>query len=50
MTPMVKTALYALRIYLLVLLLLIAVKFYRVFSAPDRAAQNPTPPAARAQP
>jgi hypothetical protein len=32
-TPMVKVALYALRIYLIVLLTLILIKFIRIFSA-----------------
>ena len=33
MTPMVRIALWALRVYLLVLLTLIAIKFLRVFSS-----------------
>jgi hypothetical protein len=48
-TPMVKASLWALRIYLLVLLSLIVLKFVRVFSSShqqDRAA--PTPAAANA--
>lgn len=43
-TPMVKAALWALRIYLLVLLSLIVLKFTRVFSSSnkqDSAAANP---------
>ncbi|MGD0413028.1 MAG: hypothetical protein ABSC18_15160 [Verrucomicrobiota bacterium] len=46
-TPTVRFALWALRIYLLILLLLIGIKFVRVFSGsrkPDNAA--PGPPAA----
>ncbi len=39
-TPMVKVALYSLRIYLIVLLTLILIKFIRGFSA------KPTPSAA----
>jgi hypothetical protein len=39
-TPMVKVALYALRIYLFVLLTLILIKFIHLFSA------KPTPPGA----
>jgi hypothetical protein len=35
-TPMVKAALWALRIYLLVLLSLIVLKFTRVFSSPAK--------------
>jgi hypothetical protein len=31
MTPMVKVALYALRVYLVVLLVLLAIRFLRVF-------------------
>jgi len=43
-TPMVRFALWALRIYLLVLLILIGIKFVRVFSSShnqDRAAASP---------
>ena len=50
MTPMVKVALYGLRIYLLVLLTLIAIKFYRVFSSSDAQAEKQTPPTAKAEP
>ena len=49
-TPMVRTALWAIRIYLLVLLTLIGLKFLRVSSA---AGKNPSPaatPAAKASP
>jgi hypothetical protein len=42
-TRTVRVALWALRIYLLVLLSLIAIKFARVFSG----SQNPTGPSAR---
>jgi hypothetical protein len=42
MTPTVRVALWTLRIYLLVLLTLIAIKFIRVFSSP--AEQGPLPP------
>jgi hypothetical protein len=42
-TPMVRTALWAIRIYLLVLLTLIGLKFLRVSSA---AGRNPPPAAA----
>ena len=54
-TPMVRFALWALRIYLLVLLSLIGLKFARVFSgsrkgvgsaASTQAAQTNSPPAA----
>jgi hypothetical protein len=38
MTPMVRLALYGLRIYLIVLLLLIGLKFVRDFSAAPPAA------------
>jgi len=48
MTPMVKTALYGLRIYLLVLLTLIAIKFYRVFATPESQSKQPPAPAAKA--
>jgi hypothetical protein len=43
-TPMVKAALWALRIYLLILLSLIGLKFARVFSGshqPDSTAVSP---------
>jgi hypothetical protein len=43
MTRTVRIALWALRIYLLILLTLIAIKFIRVFSAP--ADQPALPPA-----
>ena len=56
-TPMVRTALWALRIYLLILLSLIGLKFARVFSGSHKqegsatgaqAAQtNAPPPAAK---
>jgi len=59
-TPMVKAALWALRIYLLVLLSLIGLKFVKVFSSsqkPDGAAASPlagiaatNPPATKIQP
>ena len=42
LTPTVKIALWALRVYLLVLITLIAIKFVRVFSA---ATDRQTPPA-----
>ena len=43
-TPMVRAALWALRIYLLVLLCLIGLKFARMFSpAEPRAAAAPKP-------
>ena len=57
-TPMVRTALWALRIYLLILLSLIGLKFARVFSgshAPTgsttgaQAVQTNSPPAAAGQ-
>ena len=48
MTPMVKTALYGLRIYLLVLLTLIAIKFYRVFATPANQPKQPPVPEAKA--
>jgi hypothetical protein len=42
MTPMVRIALWALRVYLLVLLTLIAIKFLRVFSSTtDRQSSIP---------
>ncbi len=50
-TPMVKFALYGLRVYLLVLLLLILVKFVRAFghtpvpAATQTAAQSASQPA-----
>ena len=51
MTPMVKIALYGLRVYLIVLLTLIAIKFFRVFAqtgkepaAAPAAQTEPTPP------
>ena len=43
MTRTVRIALWALRIYLLILLTLIAIKFIRVFSAP--ADHQPVPAA-----
>jgi hypothetical protein len=46
-TPMVRIALWALRIYLLVLLSLILVKFVRIFSGADTLG---TPPPAAAPP
>ena len=45
-TPMVRTALWAIRIYLLVLLTLIGLKFLRVSSA---SGKNPPPAAAPAK-
>jgi len=45
-TPMVRAALWALRIYLLILLGLIVVKFVRVFSGHDRGP-GPTSPTTR---
>ena len=57
-TPMVRIALWALRIYLLILLSLIGLKFVRVFSGskkPDspitgtQVAQTNSPPAATRQ-
>jgi hypothetical protein len=47
-TRTVRFALWALRIYLLVLLILIGIKFVRVFSSPhqqDNAAPSPAPAA-----
>jgi len=41
-TPMVKAALWALRVYLLILLSLIVLKFTRVFSG-SRQPDSPTP-------
>jgi len=41
MTRTVRFALWALRIYLLILLTLIAIKFIRVFSAPGDHQQVP---------
>ena len=53
-TPMVRFALWALRIYLLILLTLIGIKFARVFSSsrPQDAAARPAAagPPAPAQP
>ncbi len=46
-TPMVRIALWALRIYLLVLLTLIGLKFARVFS---HSGEPETPSAAAAKP
>jgi len=43
MTPMVRIALWALRIYLLVLLALIVIKFIRGFSTSDKNAKPPAP-------
>lgn len=40
MTPMVRIALWALRVYLLVLLSLIALKFIRGFSERKQAAES----------
>jgi hypothetical protein len=46
-TPMVRFALWALRIYLLILLTFIGVKFVRVFShAPQQDNAGPIPAAA----
>jgi hypothetical protein len=45
-TPTVRFALWALRIYLLILLILIGIKFVRVFSGShkqDNAAPSPAP-------
>ena len=50
MTRTVKTALYGLRIYLLVLLVLIGIKFYRVFWGAEAGHQPPHPPEAKAEP
>jgi cytochrome c-type biogenesis protein CcmH/NrfF len=41
MTPTVRVALWALPIYLLVLLTLIAIKFIRVFSSPSDQSSSP---------
>jgi len=41
-TPTVRVALWALRIYLLILLSLIGLKFVRVFSAPQKQDRSPT--------
>jgi hypothetical protein len=40
-TPMVRTALWALRIYLLILLFLIGLKFVRVFSSSGKEEKPP---------
>jgi hypothetical protein len=42
-TPIVKVALFSLRVYLIILLTLIVIKFFRVLSAPaeDKAAEGP---------
>ncbi|MGA8655996.1 MAG: hypothetical protein WB586_07575 [Chthoniobacterales bacterium] len=48
MTPTVRVALWTLRIYLLVLLTLIAIKFIRVFSS--GTDQSPSPPVQSATP
>jgi hypothetical protein len=45
-TPMVKAALWALRIYLLILLSLIGLKFARVFSSPRQPEGAAASPAA----
>jgi len=45
-TPMVKAALWALRIYLLVLLSLIILKFTRVFSSSHKQDSGAASPAA----
>jgi hypothetical protein len=45
-TPMVRFALWALRIYLLILLILIGIKFVRVFSSSHKQDKtSPSPPA-----
>jgi hypothetical protein len=41
MTPMVKIALYGLRVYLIVLLLLILVKFIRDYARPETSHEEP---------
>ena len=46
-TPTVRFALWALRIYLLILLLLIGIKFVRVFTSSEKR-DNAAPPAAPA--
>ena len=43
---MAKIALWALRIYLLVLLSLIGLKFARIFAGADKTPKTPEPPAA----
>ncbi len=43
-TPMVRIALWALRVYLLVLLALIGLKFARVFSGHSKDAKAPATP------
>ena len=50
MTRTVKTALYGLRIYLLVLLVLIAIKFYRVFWGAEARPEPRHSPEAKAEP
>jgi len=45
-TPMVRFALWALRIYLLILLSLIGIKFVRVFSNSHKLDNTPPSPAA----
>jgi hypothetical protein len=47
-TPMVRFALWALRIYLLILLTLIGIKFVRVFSSSRKPANADPSPAAAA--
>ncbi|MGA3267376.1 MAG: hypothetical protein ABSE16_11190 [Verrucomicrobiota bacterium] len=47
-TPTVRFALWALRIYLLILLTLIGIKFVRVFSNSNQQESDPSSPAAAA--
>jgi hypothetical protein len=48
MTRGVKIALYFLRVYLIVLLALIGLKFWRTYSAPDDSGLSPQKPVAAA--
>jgi hypothetical protein len=50
-TPMVRTALWAIRIYLLVLLTLIGLKFLKVSSSAGKSVPAPAPaPSAKSTP
>ncbi|HTX67182.1 MAG TPA: hypothetical protein VMD31_15530 [Opitutaceae bacterium] len=49
-TPTVRFALWALRLYLLVLLVLIGIKFVRLSSGPGHPAVAPAPVPARTAP
>jgi len=50
MTPMVRIALYGLSAYLIVLLVLVAIKFYRVVTAPKNHTADRAAPTAKAGP